>query len=336
MLTEAVAETGEGTRVAAGRNAAIMRKSEELSSAHSPPSSHPQNLKNSPKQTAKMPMQLALSRTLNSKTQPIIKMVRAIDSTRAWQHLPEVSAKNAKIITIIDKTVKMIKYNPKVKVSNNRHQTPQQPKNKLLAAKTRMEEKMMEATTSEGTIETTNEIIIDAGVMAKEIAKAMAKEIAKAMAKPTAEMTAKAIIIIIEGAIGSDAIEMQTRQLTTRRKRRAGRSAKNQPQTRQKLQQIKIAMREVTVEEAVAVDNDRTETIQLADNPKARSRHLSSSTETSASTTRIKARMVVNTAEVVEEVAEDEVSEAVTETRTMRMREVNLLEEVDEVIEETM
>ena len=273
-------------------------------------------------------MQLALSRTLNSKTQPIIKMVRAIDSTRAWQHLPEVSAKNAKIIPIIDKTVKIIKYNPKVRVSNNRHQTPQQPKKKLLVAKTRMEEKMMEATTSEGTIETTNEIIIDAGVMAKVIAKAMAK--------PTAEVTAKAIIIIIEGAIGNDAIEMQTRQLTTRRKRRAGRSAKNQPQTRQKLQQIKIAMREVMVEEAVAVDNDRTETIQLADNPKARSRHLSSSTETSASTTRIKARMVVNTAEVVEEVAEDEVSEAVTETRTMRTREVNLLEEVDEVIEETM
>ena len=274
-------------------------------------------------------MQRALSRTLNSKTQPIIKMVRAIDSTRAWQHLPEVSAKNAKIIPIIDKTVKIIKYNPKVKVSNNRHQTPQQPKKKLLVARTRMEEKMMEATTSEGTIETTNEIIIDAGVMAKVIAKAMAK--------PTTEVTVKAIIIIIiEGAIGSDAIEMQTRQSTTRRKRRAGRSAKNQPQTRQKLQQIKIAMREVTVEEAVAVDNDRTETIQLADNPKARSRHLSSSTETSASTTRIKARMVVNTAEVVEEVAEDEVSEAVTETRTMRMREVNLLEEVDEVIEETM
>ena len=273
-------------------------------------------------------MQRALSRTLNSKTQPIIKMVRAIDSTRAWQHLPEVSAKNAKIIPIIDKTVKIIKYNPKVRASNNRHQTPQQPKKKLLVAKPRMEEKMMEATTSEGTIETTNEIIIDAGVMAKVIAKAMAK--------PTAEVTAKAIIIIIEGAIGSDAIEMQTRQSTTRRKRRAGRSAKNQPQTRQKLQQIKIAMREVTVEEAVAVDNDRTETIQLADNPKARSRHLSSSTETSASTTRIKARMVVNTAEVVEEVAEDEVSEAVTETRTMRMREVNLLEEVDEVIEETM
>ena len=274
-------------------------------------------------------MQLALSRTLSSKTRPIIKMVRAIDSTRAWQHLPEVSAKNAKIIPIIDKTVKIIKYNPKVRVSNNRHQTPQQPKKKLLVAKTRMEEKiMMEATTSEGTIETTNEIIIDAGVMAKVIAKAMAK--------PTAEVTAKAIIIIIEGAIGSDAIEMQTRQSTTRRKRRAGRSAKNQPQTRQKLQQIKIAMREVMVEEAVAVDNDRTETIQLADNPKARSRHLSSSTETSASTTRIKARMVVNTAEVVEEVAEDEVSEAVTETRTMRTREVNLLEEVDEVIEETM
>ena len=273
-------------------------------------------------------MQLALSRTLSSKTRPIIKMVRAIDSTRAWQHLPEVSAKNAKIIPIIDKTVKIIKYNPKVRVSNNRHQTPQQPKKKLLVAKTKMEEKMMEATISAGTIEITNEIIIDAGVMAKVIAKAMAK--------PTAEVTAKAIIIIIEGAIGSDAIEMQTRQSTTRRKRRAGRSAKNQPQTRQKLQQIKIAMREVTVEEAVAVDNDRTETIQLADNPKARSRHLSSSTETSASTTRIKARMVVNTAEVVEEVAEDEVSEAVTETRTMRTREVNLLEEVDEVIEETM
>ena len=46
--------------------------------------------------------------------------------------------------------------------------------------------------------------------------------------------------------------------------------------------------------------------------------------------------MVVNSAEVVEEVAEDEVSEAVTETRTMRTREVNLLEGVDEVIEETM
>ena len=272
-------------------------------------------------------MQLALSRTLNSKTQPIIKMVRAIDSTRAWQHLPEVNAKSAKIIPIIDKTVKIIKYNPKVRVSNNRHQTPQQPKKKLLVAKTKMEEKMMEATISAGTIEITNEIIIDAGVMAKVIAKAMAK--------PTTEVTAKAIIII-EGAIGSDAIEMKTRQSTTRRKRRAGRSAKNQPQTRQKLQQIKIAMREVMVEEAVAVDNDRTETIQLADNPKARSRHLSSSTETSASTTRIKARMVVNTAEVVEEVAEDEVSEAVTETRTMRTREVNLLEEVDEVIEETM
>ena len=271
-------------------------------------------------------MQLALSRTLNSKTQPIIKMERAIDSTRAWQHLPEVNAKNVKIITIIDKTVRIIKYNPKVKVSNNRHQTLQQPKKKLLVAKTRMEEKIMEATTSAGTIEITNEII-DAGVMAKVIAKAMAK--------PTAEVTVKAIIII-ERAIGSDAIEMQTLLSTTRRKRRAGRSAKSQPQTRKKLQQTKIAMREVMVEEAVEVDNDRIETMQLADNPKAQSRHLSSSTETSANTTKIKARMVVNSAEVVEEVAEDEVSEAVIETRTMRMREVNLLEEVDEVIEETM
>ena len=272
-------------------------------------------------------MQLALSRTLNSKTQPIIKMERAIDSTRAWQHLPEVNAKNVKIITIIDKTVRIIKYNPKVKVSNNRHQTLQQSKKKLLVAKTRMEEKIMEATTSAGTIEITNEII-DAGVMAKVIAKAMAK--------PTAEVTVKAIIIIIERAIGSDAIEMQTLLSTTRRKRRAGRSAKSQPQTRKKLQQTKIAMREVMVEEAVEVDNDRIETMQLADNPKAQSRHLSSSTETSANTTKIKARMVVNSAEVVEEVAEDEVSEAVIETRTMRMREVNLLEEVDEVIEETM
>ena len=42
-----------------------------------------------------------------------------------------------------------------------------------------------------------------------------------------------------------------------------------------------------------------------------------------------------NMAEVAE-VVEDEVSEAVIETKTMRMREVNLLEEVDEVIKETM
>ena len=280
-------------------------------------------------------MQIPLSRTLNSKTQPIIKMARAIDSTRAWQHLPEVSAKSAKIITIIDKTVKMIRYNHKVKVNNNnRHQTPPQPKKKLLAAKTRMKDKMMEATTSVGTIEITNEII-DAGVMAKVIAKAMAKATAEGMAKATAEGMAKVtIIIIIVRATGSDAIEMQTLPSTTRRRRRAGRSAKSQPQTRQQLQQTKTTMREVMVEEAVAVDKDRTETIQLPDNQKVRSRHLSSSTETSASTTRIKARMG-NMAEVAE-VVEDEVSEAVIETKTMRMREVNLLEEVDEVIKETM
>ena len=270
---------------------------------------------------------MPLSRTLNSKTQPIIKMARAIDSTRAWQHLPEVSAKSAKIITIIDKTVKMIRYNHKVKVNNNnRHQTPPQPKKKLLAAKNRMKDKMMEATTSVGTIEITNEII-DAGAMAKVIAKVMAKATAEGMAKVT-------IIIIIVGATGSDAIEMKTLPSTTRRRRRAGRSAKNQPQTRQQLQQTKTTMREVMVEEAVAVDKDRTETIQLPDNQKVRSRHLSSSTETSASTTRIKARMG-NMAEVAE-VVEDEVSEAVIETKTMRMREVNLLEEVDEVIKETM
>ena len=132
-----------------------------------PLSSHPQNLKNSPKQLAKM---VPLSRTLNSRMQPKTKMVRATDSTRAWQRLPEVSAKSAKTITIIDNktVVKVIKYNhPKAaKASNNQNQMPQQPKKKLPV---RMEETMMEATTSVDEI--TNETeIIDAGATTKVIA----------------------------------------------------------------------------------------------------------------------------------------------------------------------
>ena len=290
-----------------------------------PLSSHPQNLKNSPKQLAKM---VPLSRTLNSRMQPKTKMVRATDSTRAWQRLPEVSAKSAKTITIIDNktVVKVIKYNhPKAaKASNNQNQMPQQPKKKL---QVRMEETMMEAITSVD--ETTNETeIIDAGATTKVIA---AKE---AMVKATAEMAmAKVTIIIIVGAIGSeiDAIEMQTLQSITRRRRRAGRSARSRLQTRQQLQQATMR-EEVTAEEAVAVNNDRTET--TPGNPKARMAHLPSSTETNASTTRIKGRMAVKTAEVVEE--EVVVDEAAAVIVTTKMTEVNLLEEVAEVIEETM
>ena len=275
-------------------------------------------------------MPLPLNRILSNRIQLKIKMVRVIGSTRAWRHLLEVNAKNAKKTTIIiDNVMKVTIFRLRGKVSNNLRQKMLLPlaviKKILMASSKMVEIRMARTTTSEGTtIEIINEIIIIDAMVAKATEEVMAKEIVEMMAKATT------IIIIEEVTSSRDATGMPIHLSITRRRRRAGLSAKSQPQMQQKLGR----MRGVRAGEVVVADIDRIiGTILLVGNPKELIRHLSNSTEINVSSTRIKGQRANVVAEVVVVVADEDV---VIVTRTMKTMKVNLRALVVEEIEEKM